>query len=589
MPRPLPFVLLMISMSACSHRPGNISSSVENFVNTTLSFSPISASAAGLHHYRGSNFDEMLDDMSRAALDRQRKFYENFRAGLQKDFKPGELSPEDAADYGIMENQISLALLELDEVQSYLHNPTVYVELFGNAIFNPWVLEYAPKETRIRHIIARLKQAPLFLDQARTNLSLAPAIWNRVAMEENEGNIALVDRTIRQAIPANMRDEYDPVANQAVTALKKFQDFLKNGLSARDQYDWRLGRPRYEKKFRYALALDTDPETVLGRATADLQTVRGKMLELSLSLHRTMFPAHGAHNDIAGPERENRVISEVLGRIAEKHATSESYMQEARQDLAEARRFVEAKHILTLPARSNLQVIETPEFMRGLYAVGGFNPAPALEPRLGAFYWITPIPKNWPRQRAESKLKEYNFYKLKLLTVHEAIPGHYVQAEYANDVQPQSRRILRSLYGNGPYVEGWAQYATQVLLDQGFLNNSPELRLTFQKEELRVLANAILDIRLQMLNMSDQEAMDLMEKQTFQEHEEAVAKLQRAKLSSCQLPTYYTGWRGWLQVRDQYRQSNGAAYNLQQFHDRALKEGAVPLPVLSHLLAGATR
>jgi uncharacterized protein (DUF885 family) len=222
--------------------------------------------------------------------------------------------------------------------------------------------------------------------------------------------------------------------------------------------------------------------------------------------------------------------------------------------------------------------------MRGIYAVGGFNPAPPLEPRLGAFYWITPIPVEWERPRIESKLREYNFYKLKLLTLHEAIPGHYVQFEYANGIQPTTRRLLRALYGNTPYIEGWAQYATQTMLDEGFLDNSPELRLTFQKEELRVIANAMLDIRLQMLNMPDQEALDFMQKETFQEAEEATAKLQRAKLSSAQLPAYFVGWRGWLGVRDKYRQAKGSAFRLVDFNDAALKAGAVPLPELAPLL-----
>ena len=113
------------------------------------------------------------------------------------------------------------------------------------------------------------------------------------------------------------------------------------------------------------------------------------------------------------------------------------YLDDARKDLEEARAFVQQKHLLTLPTRANLQVIPTPEFMRGIYAVGGFNPAPALEPQLGAFYWVTPIPAAWPKERVESKLREYNFYKLKLLTIHEAMPGHYVQMEFANDVQPK--------------------------------------------------------------------------------------------------------------------------------------------------------
>jgi len=144
--------------------------------------------------------------------------------------------------------------------------------------------------------------------------------------------------------------------------------------------------------------------------------------------------------------------------------------------------------------------------------------------------------------------------------------------------------LLRSIYGNGPYIEGWGQYATQVLLDEGFLDHSPEMALTFAKEELRVIANAILDIRLQMgLDMSDQQAMDLMQKQAFQEEEEARAKLQRAKLSSAQLPCYFVGWRGWLKAREDFK-ARGGAFSLPDFNDRAIKEGAVPLPVLSTVL-----
>jgi uncharacterized protein (DUF885 family) len=305
------------------------------------------------------------------------------------------------------------------------------------------------------------------------------------------------------------------------------------------------------------------------------------MYELALPLYRTRFSS-------ADTSDKNKVIAAVLGNIAERHSTPETYISDAKQDLDEARQFVQAKHLLTLPARSNLQVIETPEFMRGIYAVGGFNPAPALEPQLGAFYWITPIPKTWPAERIQSKLREYNFYNLKLLTIHEAMPGHYVQFEFANDVQPKSRRLLRSVYGNNPYVEGWAQYATQVMLDSGYLDNSPELRLTFLKQELRVLANTVIDVRLHTLNMSDQEALDLMQKQTYQEAEEATAKLQRAKLSSCQLPTYLVGWRGWLQLRDEYQKAH-KEFKQDEFHDRALKQGAVPLPVLQRLLLPAQK
>ncbi len=246
--------------------------------------------------------------------------------------------------------------------------------------------------------------------------------------------------------------------------------------------------------------------------------------------------------------------------------------------------FVKSKDLLTLPPNANLEVIDTPVFMRGIYGVGGFNPAPALEPKLGAFFWVTPIPTTWPQARIDSKLREYNESGMQHLTVHEAMPGHYVQAEYANEVQPRSRRLLRNIYGNGPYVEGWAVYTQRLMADEGYLGDTPGYRLTLQKQMLRVLANTILDVRLQTMGMTDAQAIDLMTKMTYQETEEATAKLQRAKLSSCQLPTYYAGYKGWLEVRAHSQAKHAAAFSLKQFHESALKQGAVPLPVLDRLL-----
>ena len=559
-------------MTTGCHRE-SFSSLEEEFVYTTLSFSPSAATAAGLHTYAGKNLDQQLDDVSVAGFDRQRRFFHSFQKRLNE-LKRDRLPPEDQADFDIMQDQVSLGLLELDKIQSYIRNPTMYVELIGNALFTPYVLEYASKPNRLRDIIARMRQIPVFVDEAKVNLVSSPDIWTKVAQEENAGNIDLIRKTISPGVPADLRKEFDSAAQPALKALESLQGYLANHLSERNDYDWRLGKERYYAKFHYYLETDRDPAEFLVSAESELAAVRQRMYNEALPIYRQIHP---------GEADQVQVISAGLAKIAEKHSTPETYMPDARRDLVEARAFVQAKHLLTLPARSNLQVIDTPEFMRGIYAVGGFNPAPALEPQLGAFYWITPIPKSWPPERVESKLREYNWYNLKLLTIHEAMPGHYVQFEFANDVQPKGRRLLRAVYGNGPYIEGWAQYATQMMLDNGYLNSSPELRLTMDKQELRVLANAILDVRLHVLGMADQEAMDLMEKQTFQEHEEATAKLQRAKLSSCQLPTYLLGWREWMRVRADYQRAHPGA-TLQEFNDKALQQGAVPLSALSRLL-----
>ncbi len=568
----------------CGKTPAQkLAALAEEYVYGSLAFSPSAATAAGLHQHQKQKLDEMLDDFSAESLAKQRTFSEKIRDRLA-DLKTGELTPEERADLTILQDQIALYLLNFTEINSHLHSPQLYVETLGNALFAPYVLGYAPKPDRIRHIIARLQKVPLYLDQASTNLVSAPDVWTQVAIEENQGNINLVDKEIRAGLPPDQAQTYARAARPALEAMAKFDKFLRNSLSTRNNYDWRLGGSLYPRKFRYSLESGVEADNTLQQAERDLLTVRARMLELALPLHREAFAAHKDHTDLSGADRENTVIGEALGKIANRHATRESFMDDARKALDEARTFVQEKHLLTLPPRANLQVIPTPEFMRGSYPVGGFNAAPALEPQLGAFYWVTPIPPSWPKERVESKLREYNFHKLKLLTIHEAMPGHYVQMEIANDVQPKARRLLRSIFGNGAYIEGWGQYSTQMMLDEGFLNRSPELALTFAKEELRVLANTILDVRLQMLGMTDQEALDLMQKQTFQELEEATAKLQRAKLTSAQLPMYYVGWRAWIKARDEYKQAIGSAFSLAGFNDRALKEGAVPISALSSLL-----
>ncbi len=551
-----------ISLTSCK-MPGeqqDFSKVTEDFVYGSLALSPIAATSAGYHEHNGIRLDEKLDDLTPSGIQEQRQFYFVFRNRLGL-IKPESLSPEERADYQIIQNQIDLANLDLHRIQSFRHNPTVYVELIGNALFNPFVLNYAPLETRYRHIIQRLFRIPGFLENAQRMLADSPETWVEVAQQENAGNIKLIDETLRAQAPANLKAEFDRAAKAALNSLNIFNKFLATELS-RKPSEWRLGKDKYDLKFRYTLVSGKTPEQVLAEAEKALQDVRAEMAKL------------------AAPHS----IKDALDKIARQHATPETYLDEARKDLAEATSFVREKHLVTLPGRANLQVIPTPEFMRGGYPVGGFNQAPALEPQLGAFYWITPIPSDWPKDRVESKLREYNTYGLEELTIHEAMPGHYVQLEIANNVDPKSRRLLRNIYGNGAYVEGWAVYAQQLMSDEGYLNNSVELRLTLLKQLLRVIANTILDIRLQTMDMTEQEALDLMINQTFQEKEEAVEKVQRAKLSSCQLPTYFVGWRGWLDLREEYKKRKGAAFNLKEFHDAALEESAVPLPALGPLL-----
>ncbi len=547
----------------------------EDFVHKTLALSPVSATSTGFHEYQGVRLDEQLDDFSDAGIRQTRDFYTQSGAEIAR-LSKAALDPELKADLDILRLQIKAGFLEMDQLQSYRHNPTVYVELLGNALYTPFIQNYAPPEKRYAQITARLEKIPAFLEVAKRNLKDSPEIWNTVAQEENQGNIDLINQTIRPKISESLKPRFDTAAQGAVASLKAFNLYLKDDLSKR-QSDWRLGTKNYAAKFDLTLATGDTPQQTLADAEAKMESIRQQMKTQAAALYPKYFPNQAVPSDL------NTLVSQVLDKVAAQHSTKENYFDEAQSDLAETTAFVKDHHLLTLPARSNLQVIPTPEFMRGIYAVGGFSPAPPLEPQLGAFYWITPFTADMTADRVESKLREYNTYGLKILTIHEAMPGHYVQFEYANDIKPQWQGLLRAIFSNGPYVEGWAVYATQLLIEEGY-RNTPEMQLTFGKQMLRVVSNTILDIRLQTMGMTDQQAIDLMIQQTFQEREEATKKLQRAKLSSCQLPTYFVGWRGWDQLRTDYRRKMGVRYSHTEFHERALREGALPLPVLRDLM-----
>jgi uncharacterized protein (DUF885 family) len=533
---------------------------VDDFVFGTLALAPTTATGIGYHKHHGAALDDLLEDFSPAGIKASLNLLSDIEMRIGK-LDSKSLTAEQRADIDVIHDAIEATRLDVEEVQSYRHNPTTYVELIGNALYTPYVLHFAAADERFKHIIKRLNLIPQLIGQAEENLQDSPEIWNKVAREENAGNIDLIDGVLRTNCPAALAHDYEQAAAPALDALRGYNIWLDTHLSKKTA-DWRLGKGRYAKKFRFVLATGKTPEALLSEAEADLAKTRDEMVQL------------------AAPKS----VEQALADVALHHATPATYMGAAKQSLATATAFVKLKDLVTLPPNANLQVIETPVFMRGIYGVGGFNQAPALEPKLGAFYWVTPIPVSWPQPRIDSKLREYNDSGLQHLTVHEAMPGHYVQAEYANNVQPRSRRLLRNIFGNGPYVEGWAVYTQQLMAEQGYLSDTPGYRLTLAKQMARVLANTILDVRLQTMDMTDRQALELMTKGAYQETEEATAKLQRAKLSSCQLPTYYAGYKGWLGVREHYKNTHGDAVTLKQFHEASLREGAVPLPVLDELL-----
>lgn len=565
----------------------------DRFMKESLALSPTSASQAGYHVHvdprtgKKIELDAELDDLSLKAMDEQRAFYIRWRQRFRAETPLATLGAQDAADWQLIDDQIALNMLEFDEIRSYRHNPTVPVELIGNALFLPLTQDYAPLETRVGHVLSRMRQVPRLLDQVKEYLTDADPIYISTAISENGGNIDLIQHEIADEVRASpsLKAQYDQAAPPAIAALKTFNSWLSDDLAKRPSSgSWRLGKPLYDKKFRLVMETDITPEALLADAERDLKDVRAEMLQLALPMHAQMFPGHGDHSDLSGRDRENKIVGEVLQKISDDHCKPDELEQTIQNELTGIIAFIREKKIVSLGDRDNLKVIPTPVFMRGVYSVAGFHSAPPLEPHAEAEYWVTPIDPAAPAAATDSRLREYNNVMLQWLSLHEALPGHYVQAEHANGIHPESRRLLRALFGNGAYVEGWAEYGAQVMMDEGFLGNDPRFRLTMRKIRLRVLANTILDIKMHTMNMTDDEAMDLMTRDAFQTEAEAKGKLLRAKLSSTQLPTYYVGIREWFDLRKAYQAKAGKNFDLLKFHDLVLDQGALPVPVVGKLV-----
>lgn len=556
------------------------------FILAGLRQSPVEATQAGYHGDAQAPLDSQLDDYGPEAIAAQRAL---LVAGKQCFAAAKASSPEDAADLALLRDDADSGLFQLDELQSYKYRPQDYVEMIGSGLFFPLTATTGTELERLTAVVARMEQIPRILDEARQNIKEADPLYIDTALDENDGNIAVVGQVgERIAAGSPLRARYDAASKAALAALNGYSAWLKNDLAKRPHtVTWRTGPAAYSKIFAYALGPGTHetPDSVLAAAELDLVKVRSEMYAEALPLHKQWFPEHGDHSDLSGDALQNKVIAEVIDRINLDHAAPGELLNTVKAKAAGIRAFIQQKDLLTLSERDNMRIVATPEFLRGVYSVAGFHPAPALDPTGEAEYWVTPIdPKATPKQ-VESKLREYNNWMLQYLTMHEALPGHYTQFEHANNLQPASRRILRGVLGNGSYVEGWGEYGVKEMEDAGYAGHDPRFVLMVQKIRLRVIVNAILDIRMQSRGMTDQEALDLMQQKAFQTRAEAEGKLRRAKLTAGQLITYYVGFHQWIGLREQMQEKLGKSFRLKQFNDAALDEGPLPIPLLEPLLA----
>jgi hypothetical protein len=269
----------------------------------------------------------------------------------------------------------------------------------------------------------------------------------------------------------------------------------------------------------------------------------------------------------------------VTAAVSKEHGAPETLVSDAQATVGSITDFIRSRDILRLPDPDRCQVIEMPEFRRG-NSLAYLDPALPLDPGGISSYAVSPPPADWGQERVQSFLEEYNRHMLQVLSIHEAYPGHYVQLEYSNRCPSLIRRVLQS----GVFIEGWAVYTEQMMLDQGYGDGSLQLRLNQLKFYLRAVVNAILDHRMHCTLMTDEEAMQLLTEQAYQSEGEARLKVIRAKQSSTQLSTYFVGRMAHYRLRQEIQRVEGESFELGRFHEAVLDHGSVPMKYLPELV-----
>ncbi|HEX2971375.1 MAG TPA: DUF885 domain-containing protein, partial [Tepidisphaeraceae bacterium] len=481
-------------------------------------------------------------------------------------------------DYEILEHHLRRSLWLTEQFEPFVTDPRSYSGLVSGTVFSLLTQSTLPLDKNVANSVARIRQIPKVIAAARESLVNPPRVYVETAIQQNRGAIRFYEAEVFElAGQTKHQAELKAAAAELVPVLQGYQEFLEKELLPRSQGDWRIGREKFNRKFELEADAGVTADQNYASAQAEFDRVRSEMYVMARQAWSRYCP--GATLPPDDPDGRRETVERVLRRIGEEHGQPEQLAQDARATVAGIKRFIAAADILALPEPDRCRVIEMPEFQRG-NAVAYMASPPPLDPNATGHYAISPPPKAWDEARVRSFLDEYNRHMLQVLTIHEAYPGHYVQMEYAN----RNRSLVRKVLGSGLFVEGWAVYTEQMMLDQGYGDGDPALRLSQLKFYLRAVANAILDYRMHCEGISDDEAMDLLVKQAFQSEGEARLKVIRSKQSSVQLSTYFAGRMAHYRLRQQIQREMGDKFVLGRYHEAVLANGSVPVKYLPELV-----
>ena len=550
----------------------------KRYVDGLARLNPSSATSLGDHR-----FDMQMTDMSAAGRARREAFSKAMLADLQRIDRKA-LSREEQVDAALLDNALRYDIWDTETLGGWAWDPQVYNDIAGSSLYSLAARDFAPWPQRLNAATARMAALPALLAQARANIVPArvPSIYATTVAKQNSGIVDIAETMLaphRDTLSAADAKRFDAALASLKTAVAEHQLWLDKTLVPAAKGDFRLGAKLYDQKLAFALNSTLSRNEIQRRAQTALADTRAEMYAIARPLLAGK-PGAPPLPDLPSEAQQQAGIAAALELSYRHRPARDAVIATAEASLARATAFVRSAGLVSVPA-TPLKIIPMPRFQQGVAIAYCDSPGP-LDRNLGTFYAVSPIPAEWSDAQATSFLREYNDYMIDDVTVHEAMPGHYLQLAHANAAQSPLRAVLAS----GSFIEGWAVYAEGQISDAGYRKDDPLFRLTMLKMRLRSISNALIDIAIQTEGMDHDAAIRLMTRSAFQQEREAEGKWTRARLTSAQLPTYFVGYSEHTELRRDAEAKAGAAFDRKAYHDALLATGSPPVRYARALMFG---
>jgi uncharacterized protein (DUF885 family) len=525
---------------------------VDAFLDEFFRLHPVDATAAGEHSHDGR-----WPDLTEAGRAERLAFGDRWLAELAAF---DGLTADESIDRDLLVMELQARRFDATDLREETWNPLEWVYLLGGGLFGLLKREFAPLDVRLTSVASRLEGLPAVVDaaiaalvghdgrpvgrfQTDKGLSQLPGVGELI-----DEAIAAADEAADDTDVAAVTPRLRAAAAVARAALARFESHLREVVLPVSDGEGRLGAELFATKMRHTMRSEAlTPERILAQAEREFDAVRAEMIRIARDIWPTWRP------DEPRPDDEDALVRGVLDAVAGAHQQPDGLIPFCRAELTRIEAFCRDHDVIGL-ADEPLEIRETPVFLRAFGGAMLDSPGP-LDRGQKAFFSITPVPDDWTPERRESYLREDNDRMLRLLTIHEAVPGHYLQGVFAN----RCPSLVRSIFWSGLFAEGWAVYVTQVMMDLGYGADDPALLLTHWKFYLRAVTNAIIDARIHVHGMTEDEAVSLMVNGGFQEEAEARSKYDRARLSSTQLSTYFAGSMEFWDIEREVRRGAAVA------------------------------